>query len=306
MSHFELIRLILKRKFWFILVFFLTASIVAFIELKKPEEYKSSVKFFVEDEELYTTELNVMKSPSQNRIFYFIKSTEMFDYLIKKFNLYSNYNIDTTTLLHYENIDAILNEKIEAKTDNRNAVVVTVKDRDKFLAAAMANEIFRKVSEMNKEFVISVAKKKISVYEEIISKNKEQMMSQALELDRMIGECKKLIYENTILQKNYTFVSELRLHLTTLSNQLQSVNDELLKTVKIYNISVAGTQKENISSLRLINVALPDIRNPINVSIIRIIIWAISMVLISIFTYIMYFEYRSYFALVPNRQQAEI
>jgi hypothetical protein len=297
MSHFELIRIILKRKFWFILIFCITAVLVAFNELKKPEEFKSSVKFFVEDEELYTTELNVMKSPSQNRIFYFIKSTEMFDYLIKKFDLYSNYSIDTNTLLHYESINAILNEKIEAKNDNRNAIVITVKDRDKFLAASMANEIFRKVSEMNKDFVISVAKKKISVYEEIISKNKEQVMTQAQEIDRMIGECKKLISENTFLQKNYSFVSELRVHLTTLSTQLQSVNEELLKTIKIYNISLAGTQKENISSLRLINVALPDVKNPINVSLIRIIIWATSMLLLSIFTFIMYLEYRNYFKL---------
>jgi hypothetical protein len=300
MSQHELIKSVLKRKYWILSIFIVAAVCATYYEWRTPYQYKSSVKFFIEEEELYSTELNVLKSASQNRIFYFIKSTEMFDFLIDKFDLYKGYGIDTATLQHYEVVNSILNDRVEVKTDNRNAIIVTVKDMDKYRAAAIANEIYNKVSEMNKEFAISVALKKIKVYEQIISSSKAQLTDQVKEFNNLVESTKKLLAENQF-KKNETFVMDIRNTLTGFSNRLSGINDDLLKTVKIYEVSKAATEKENIISLRLINVALPDISSPVQISVFSIAIWSFAAAFFTILSIVIYKEYQAPLSLILNR-----
>jgi hypothetical protein len=301
MPMFEIIKRILERKTIIISIFFLTAFIVGIYEWRTPAEYESSVKFFIEEDNLYTSDLNVMHSSSQNRLFYFIKSNEMFDYLIEKFQLYLNYNIDTPSFLHYENICGMLNENIEVKTDIRNAIIVTVKDHDRFLAAAMANEIFKKVTEMNRDFVISVVKKKINIYEQIVQNARGEVKEQTTEFNRLIEECKRLIFQNQFQKNDYSFAYEMKSRLNALSGQLDGINTDFLKNVKIYEISLASIQKENITDIRLINIALADTSNPLSMSFLKILASSVAAVLIVILGFILFFEYKNYFTLIFSK-----
>jgi hypothetical protein len=288
---------IIARKYWIMLVFCLTALSVAVYEWKTPYEYKSSVKVFIEDEEFYSSDLNLVRSSPQSRIYYYTKSTEMFDYLIRRFDLYKYYNIDSSAFMHYEIMTAILNNRIESKWDGRYILTVTVEDQDKFMAATLANEIYSKLNEMNKNYVISIAKKKLDIYDQIITNNKQEVLVHTGEFKKLIDECKGLIEENKLSRIQNSFIFDIQSRLGTLSTQIGSINDELLKSAKIYELSAAAMRKDNITSLRLINLALPDTHIPFNVRILNVALLSFVAVIIAILFIMIYFEYNVYFRL---------
>ncbi|MEO8150965.1 MAG: hypothetical protein ABI723_25250 [Bacteroidia bacterium] len=268
----KLFQAIKARKHWIIIV----TLIVAFFSIlhfsRVPFVYQSTASFFVDDDAGQGLQFNesdryslvLAKAANGNRLYHLAKSTEMFDYLIKKFNLYNHYNVDTNSPLHYESVSEILRDNINIQATAFNAMSITVKDIDRTMAAGMANEIFKNLDQMNKDFIISNVEKKIKIYDQLLSGVKKQSLEQGEELKKLVDECKDLVgRKNRLLDEN-TLITDLKVNLALLSSRLSSVNDDLMQTVKVYEISAAALQKENLPNLRLINIALPDARSPAN------------------------------------------
>ena len=87
-------------------------------------------------------------------------------YIIHRFNLFQHYKIDSsherypiTTMLKE------LEENYTYEKNDKGAVVITVQDRDRFLAAQMANEIVNKIDQTNRDLLNENKKKILSIYQ---------------------------------------------------------------------------------------------------------------------------------------------
>lgn len=87
-------------------------------------------------------------------------------YIIHRFNLFQHYKIDSlhqrypiTTML------AELEKNYTYEKNDKGAVVITVQDEDRFLAAQMTNEIVNKIDQTNRDLLNENKKKILSIYQ---------------------------------------------------------------------------------------------------------------------------------------------
>ena len=78
-------------------------------------------------------------SMGQERLHQMVYSTDMTNYLIKRFDLYKHYNIDSTKLYHYPKMVKTLTGKINLNKINREFSSLSVTDRNNEMAAAIAS-----------------------------------------------------------------------------------------------------------------------------------------------------------------------
>lgn len=262
MTFLSLIKEISSKKWWIIIGIscgFLF-SIVYFAT--KRTVYKSTVSFFVVDKAALTIEQNLnpsIHSPylSQNGsiIYHKVKSTEMFDHLINKFNLYEHYEIAKSNPYYYKLINEILNNSITLGQSINNGMLVTVEDYDRLMAANLANEIYIKLNEIVQAHIQDYLEKEVRLYNEILSNSINTTSKSTDDLKNLINDYKTTIVNNSINNKT-SF--ELNLKLAELYSQISQSNVDLTNTIKNYEIFVANLKKENQPNIWLINKALPS------------------------------------------------
>lgn len=122
----------------------------------KPEQmFGSSQK----DMEYYGGEEDV------DRLITIAQSGELYDFLIKKYDLYRHYKIDTTSELAAFKVREAIEGLYEVKKTKHNAIEISVEDKDRRLAADMANAARDKVDEIAQRLVREIQANLIRAYE---------------------------------------------------------------------------------------------------------------------------------------------
>jgi tyrosine-protein kinase Etk/Wzc len=108
-----------------------------------------------------------------DRILTIAKSDELYDFLIQKYDLYRHYKIDTTSEKAAFKVREALEKLYVINKTKNNAVELSVEDKDRRLAADMANAARQKVDEISQRMVREVQKNLINAYESsFVEKNK--------------------------------------------------------------------------------------------------------------------------------------
>lgn len=99
-------------------------------------------------------------------------------YIVEKFNLYEHYKIDSKktrypTYAVLKKLDA--HYKVEKSP--KGAIVVSVEDRDRMLAATMANSIVERIDEISRQLINENKKKILEIYRRKM-KDKEAVVEQ--------------------------------------------------------------------------------------------------------------------------------
>jgi hypothetical protein len=217
MTSSELIKKIRTKTKWIILVTLAAATASLIYYLRTPFVYESTVTFFIDDDDDQGLKFNeneqnnliLAKVSNGSRLYHLSKSSEMVDHLIKKFDLYHYYNIDSNSFSHYEKVNAVLQRNIFVIRKEYNSLAVTVKDLDKIVAANVANEIVVKLETMNRDFIISNIERKIKIYDKLIGNIKQESLEQTNELRMLINECKLLILQNNSVKNAPRTMAEL-------------------------------------------------------------------------------------------------
>ncbi len=122
----------------------------------KPEQmFGTSTK----DMDFYGTEADV------DRLLTIGQSGDMYNFLIKKFDLYKHYKIDTTSERAPIKVREALERLYEVKKTKQNAIEVSVEDKDRALAATMANVARDKIDEIAQKMVREVQYNQIRGFE---------------------------------------------------------------------------------------------------------------------------------------------
>jgi capsular polysaccharide biosynthesis protein len=228
----------------------------------KTHLYFSSVRFFVEDKAVIKndqSEFLVEMSTKSNVICSMAQSSEMFDQLIERFDLYNHFKINKSDPLHYERVTEILQERIRINTEqvSQNMISITVADEEKQVAADIANGIYAALEEMMRKQVIATLEKKNKIYDLILQNISEKSSQHASNFKELISEF-RLLTETNYLRNGYSPPVDLMMKLSSVSTGISSVSEELNRTIKDYEISLAVMKKENLESIRLINRAVLD------------------------------------------------
>ncbi len=144
-----------------------------------PNYYQSTTIFFPASPDLFKPEQ--VGSESQRDIDYFGKeedvdrtltianSNEVYDFLIKHFQLYKHYEIDSSGQLAAFKVRETLSKLYEVKKNKNNAIELSVEDRDPRIAAEMCNAARNKVNEILQRLIKDSQWKQMESYERLFS-----------------------------------------------------------------------------------------------------------------------------------------
>ncbi len=255
-----------KRKtFFFISVILVFAG--SFVsQYRLLQTFKSTAKIIVNETDVtdrngptqFVDDFINSTAPSVNRLFKFAYSSEMVNHLIKKFNLYTYYQIDPSQTFAYEKLVTLLCGRINLRKSEQNIIEITVTDKDRFQAASMANEIAQMLSTINEAYLKKQLKRKIVLYEGIYSSFKNDLDQHENKMLKILDNYKSLM---TSLEENKMNVENVKHEFTDLINGLKNKTEELIKIKQRYVIMLETVNKEHLETITIINIALPDYRS---------------------------------------------
>ena len=184
------------------------------------------------------------------RVLQFTHSDKMSEHLIRKFDLYKHYGIDPAVPYADERMRKIVASKILVKKSLFDNVVITVRDRDRLLAAAMANEIAVETDVLARTYLTQVLTGKRIYFEELHRNLVEDFSHRVQQTDSALKSLAAL--------KQGASTMENRLKITGLENALLSnasqMNVLIEKTSEMRNTHTWMMTMLNSPDIRFITV----------------------------------------------------
>jgi tyrosine-protein kinase Etk/Wzc len=204
-----------------------TVFYVASPDLFKPEQvFGTSQK----DMEYYGTDDDV------DRILTIAQGPELEDYLIKRFNLYKHYKIDSTKEKSPFKVAERLRSLYEVKKTKRNAIELSLEDTDKKLASEIANAARDKVDEIAQRLIRQSQANVMKSYETNFREKNKIIKEIGDTLNRM-----RLAYGVYDLEKQGEAIA------THTANAKASL---LRNQAKLEDLVASGVSKDSISITR--------------------------------------------------------
>jgi len=268
MSTIEFLRYIRKYLIHCLIVFIIGGVLSGFILIPHVLIYKGETTFYMASESFVDPNTIGLRSPgqpdplgvsvAQQRNYQLSFSTEMKEMLIKQFNLYQHYKIDTTEKYHYERVIAKLGETITFKNFSNDVSGIMVYDRNNEVAAAMANAIVWKLDELNKKYLNDKLQSNLVFYESYLSESSKISQKQARNLDRYLN---KLSEMKGKYDTDGSRISDLEFSVFKAINSIENATDQLMKAKNLYQSALSMRQNQNSPSIVIIKKATPQLKS---------------------------------------------
>ncbi len=256
----------LKRKkviiFFLVIVFFIASL---YVQYKWFNDFKATNTFTIYNSESIETgtsapdmERFYFERSGVNKIYSVIYSTEMLDYLIKKFNLYKHFHVNINDPYHYENMIGTLLNKISAIKTDHSVMTLTVKDRNPELAADIANDIVNQINVICRDQYLSKINQKIAFYENMLRDVQSQDSMQRTQMYTVIKEVKEI---GRLFNRNSEQAEKLDNQLLSLTQHLQNNSENFSKAFQLYRAAYGSLEGYDLQSVATLRKALPDRRD---------------------------------------------
>ena len=169
-----------------------------------------------------------------DRILSIASSAPLELYIVNRFKLFQHYKIDSATQQYpiYSVLKELENNYTYEKND-KGAVVITVQDHDRFLAAQMSNEIVNKIDQTNRDLLNENKKKILNIYSSKL-KAKDQ------EVKNLTDTIFQLKQEFNL----YTDIEDLPSQVRTSQSATGSAYDAASERVKVLEEKKKGAIRE--------------------------------------------------------------
>ncbi|MFI5134251.1 MAG: hypothetical protein ACHQD9_00230 [Chitinophagales bacterium] len=115
-------------------------------------------------------------SSDVDRILSIAQSAPLELYIVNKFKLFQHYKIDSARQSYpIYTVLKELEDNYTAEKNDKGAVVITVADKDRFLAAQMANEIVNKIDQTNRDLLNENKKKVLDIYKTKLQEKEDEV-----------------------------------------------------------------------------------------------------------------------------------
>lgn len=176
-SLISVIRFLLKKIRWILIMSFLVALVTTGITLLLPDYFKASTVFYAASPDLSSpTPLSVSQQKVNvygndedlDRLLSIANSIQLSEFLIDSFNLYQHYNIDPKGKKSSYKVRKCLNKHMEILKTKFGAIDLSIEDIDPIKAADMTNAARNKISSIAQDLIKESQKKTIINYSENI------------------------------------------------------------------------------------------------------------------------------------------
>ncbi len=191
--------------------------ITAVILFLKPDYYKAETVFYAANPDLaepsplgYSDKRTYVFGTSEDldRLFSIVSSEETVLYLIRKFNLYQHYLIDSTSNSGKHKMRLAFKDNYSVTKSKYDAIVLAVEDTDPEKAADIANHA--------RDYADSIAQKMFKNAQGLsMNTNKMNIKNQELIVDKLIDSIKRLKIKYQIIDPSY---------------QARALSDEIVKS----------------------------------------------------------------------------
>jgi tyrosine-protein kinase Etk/Wzc len=110
-----------------------------------------------------------------DRIAEIANSTEVVDYMVQKFGLYTHYGIDSTSRKGRAKVREIFRGLYSALKNKNDAIELSVEDTDPDLAAAMANAARLKINEIAQRLIKNSQATLLATFEDNMNRKKQEL-----------------------------------------------------------------------------------------------------------------------------------
>ncbi len=242
----EIVKLVLKNRKKIIISTIVVSSITALVMLFVPDYYRATTIFYAASPDLAMPDpigLNVEKKrlygekTDIDRILTIANSSIIFDSLVHKFNLYDHYKIDSTEKYANFKINQKLAKFYTIKKNERDAIELSVEDKDKLIATEMANFARVKINDEIEKLIKYSHKQQIEKYKQKTNSNNKKIQ---ILLDTINS-----------LKKHYG-VYDIKTQGESLSEQLTKAKSELsFQKAKLSAYKKSrGVKRDSISLLK--------------------------------------------------------
>ncbi len=259
-----------KRK-WLYLGILLFCGALSFWVLKyKLFTYTSQASFYMSEgsggasigqNQEYNFDGGINANEQFNRAYQLVNSTQVYDHLIKKFDLVKHYELDTTDEFYYEAALAELSGSIVIKKTPFNQIAVFVSDKHRYLAAEMANEILRYCDEVNKKLIMNSMNQKLELYDLMLRKAQEDNDSRTAFFKSEMNDLNSIMSRLERQPVNSMALLDLQSRLGGLITSVESSTEELIRMKVFYSLAVQSIKEKNLPTVVVVKKARPSHRS---------------------------------------------
>ena len=156
----------------------IAASIYLMVFAFYPKKYEANTIIYSASknkaETVQLSDVNSLQNLNESyTIINWVYSTQLVNHLITKFDLYKHYAIDASISDSYSRCFNQITQSINVYLTPYGAVRINTKDKDRLVAADIANEILVQIDKLNKEKIIENRKFAIREYEFLLKEFSE-------------------------------------------------------------------------------------------------------------------------------------
>ncbi|MBK8701981.1 MAG: hypothetical protein IPN29_21395 [Saprospiraceae bacterium] len=231
-SMFSVLQVLKEWKRAIIISVLSVGALAAILSLFSPNYYKAETVFYAANPDLADpSQLGYNDSPTYmyggsddlDRLFSIISSDRMADHLIKKFQLFSHYEFDSTGNEGKFKMREAFKSNFKLSKSKYGALVLAVEDKDPEIAAKIANEARNYAEVLAQKFIKDAQRKALGSYRHNIQKQDSVMLVLADSIRR--------------LKENYNLIEA--------NYQQRAFADELIKAMA--NKAEAGSRAQYYS-----------------------------------------------------------
>lgn len=181
---------LLARKRWVFAAMALAFCISTIWYWKEPPLYGSTVSFYVMSSSVPEKEVPVYLSvhTDPQALPLIATSSTMFDHLIEAFDLGSHYGVPAGSPNERTKLHGMLEQRVTVDLHEEDVIAVRVRDHDRAMAAAMANEVFETTRAMVRAEQKADLERQLSVIQQVIDSTDRFATKRSTELVRLADE----------------------------------------------------------------------------------------------------------------------
>ena len=191
-----------------------------------------------------------------NRINQIMYSSQMIDFLIEKFNLYTHYNIDKNNVNSYLRVSSRIKDNIKISISKTKIITVQVSDRlDYNVAANIANAVGKKINDINRQITLESITRKTEIFESLSKDLRSNSQREFSQMDSLFKNMQKVL-SSSIKDEGYRQL--LVMHIENLESNSEKYFKDLFESYKYRLFSMYSLQEKNLPTISVLERALPN------------------------------------------------
>lgn len=241
------------------------------------------------------TVINFMSALSTTRIYQFVYSDEMIDYLQRVLNLADHYDIDTTNIYFHARLTKAYLKHLKITKDNFNVLRITVFDRQDSYAASLLDAIIFKLTEINQAYLAQNLKARGQIYKSMIGDIRKEFQFDFTNLNKQVAELSTAKTDGRLKEK----IDDLKFRIFETTTKLEGHTNDLSQTMRLYKITEDIISEPSQRTFFVLNkIEFEDVSNKMRNKILISLGMGLLAVNFYIVLYYIFYSYKSMFRLI--------